>query len=295
MHRVTPHVRAATFASPSWASAKATAPRWSSSNCSRSRPTLATAGQPDDKVVTHSVRALAEYDGTDYLGFQVQRDAPTVQGTLEQALQRLTGEPTRIRYAGRTDAGVHASGQVIAAEARWRHSLEDLERAWNAVLPQDVAVRELKQVDDSTFHPRYSALSRLYRYTVWTAPWRSPLHQRYAHHEPRPLDVVAMNRAASILTGSHDFASFGQPTQGEVTVRRVDSAEWRQDGPLLTFEIEANAFLRRMVRTIVATLLEVGVGRRSVADVSAVLAARERSKAAPPAPACGLCLVAVTY
>ena len=104
-----------------------------------------------------------------------------------------------------------------------------------------------------------------------------------------------MNRAASILTGSHDFASFGQPTQGEVTVRRVDSAEWRQDGPLLTFEIEANAFLRRMVRTIVATLLEVGVGRRSVADVSAVLAARERSKAAPPAPACGLCLVAVTY
>lgn len=241
------------------------------------------------------MRALAEYDGAGYLGFQVQRDAPTVQGVLEQALQRLTGQATRIRYAGRTDAGVHASGQVIAAQVRWRHSLNDLERAWNAVLPADVAIRDLKLTDDPSFHPRYSAQSRVYRYTVWTEPQRSPLHRRYAHHEPRPLDVAAMNQAASILVGSHDFASFGQPTQGEVTVRRVDSAVWWQDGPLLTFEIEANAFLRRMVRTIVATLLEVGNGRRSVADVSAILAARERSKAAPPAPACGLCLVAVKY
>lgn len=241
------------------------------------------------------MRALAEYDGADYLGFQVQPGAITVQSVLERALQRLTGQTTRLRYAGRTDAGVHASGQVIAAQVRWRHSLEDLERAWNAVLPLDVAVRELKLVDDPTFHPRYSALSRVYRYTVWTMPWRSPLHQRFAHHERRPLDMAAMNRAASILVGSHDFASFGQPTQGEVTVRRVDSAIWWQDGSLLTFEIEANAFLRRMVRTIVATLLEVGIGRRSAADVSAILAARERSKAAPPAPACGLCLVAVKY
>lgn len=229
------------------------------------------------------------------MGFQVQRGASTVQGVLEQALQQVTGQATRIRYAGRTDAGVHASGQVIAAHVTWRHSLTDLERAWNAVLPKDVAVRELRLVVDPTFHPRYSALSRVYRYTVWNAPWRSPLHQRYAHHEARPLDVAAMNRAASVLIGSHDFASFGQPTQGEVTVRRVDSAQWRQDGPLLTFEIEANAFLRRMVRTVVATLLEVGVGRRTVADVAVVLAARERSKAAPPAPAWGLCLVAVTY
>ncbi|MCB9132806.1 MAG: tRNA pseudouridine(38-40) synthase TruA [Anaerolineales bacterium] len=245
--------------------------------------------------MTHSFRALAEYDGTGYLGFQVQRDAPTVQGVLEQTLERLTGEATRIRYAGRTDAGVHASGQVIAAQVRWRHSLSELERAWNAVLPQDVAVRELRLNDDPTFHPRYSALGRVYRYTVWTAPWRSPLHGRYAHHERRPLDVAEMNRAASLLIGSHDFASFGQPTQGDVTVRRVDRAQWQQNGPLLTFEIEANAFLRRMVRTIVATLLEVGTGRRSVADVSATLAARERSQAAPPAPACGLCLVAVKY
>lgn len=245
--------------------------------------------------MTHSVRALAEYDGADYLGFQVQRGAPTVQGVLERALERLTGEPTRIRYAGRTDAGVHASGQVISAQVRWRHSLADLERAWNALLPQDVAVRELRLVDDPKFHPRYSALSRVYRYTVWTAPWRSPLRGRYAHHEQRPLEVAEMNRAASILIGVHDFASFGQPTQGDVTVRRVDRAEWRPDGQSLIFEIEANAFLRRMVRTIVATLLEVGAGRRSVADVGAILAARERSKAAPPAPACGLCLVAVKY
>ncbi len=241
------------------------------------------------------VRALAAYDGTDYHGFQILSDKPSVQGTLEQVLQRLTGQPVRIRYAGRTDAGVHAEGQVIAADVAWRHSLADLERAWNALLPPDVAVRAVTEVTDEGFHPRFSARSRVYRYTVWTGSWRSPLHRRYAHYEPKPLDVARMNEAAALLLGSHDFASFGQPTQGDSTVREVFRAGWQTNGALLHFEIEANAFLRRMVRTVVGTLLDVGAGRRSVEAVGQVLAAHKRSLASRPAPACGLCLVEVTY
>lgn len=242
-----------------------------------------------------SVRALVAYDGGDYHGFQILSDKPSVQGTLEQVLQRLTGQRPRIRYAGRTDAGVHAQGQVIAADVAWRHGLADLERAWNALLPADIAVRAVTEVTDPRFHPRFSARSRVYRYTVWTAPWRSPLHRRYAHHEPKPLDVAQMNQAARLLAGSHDFASFGQPTQGESTVREVLRAGWQVDGPLLHFEIEANAFLRRMVRTVVGTLLDVGAGRRSADSVSQVLAAQNRALASRPAPACGLCLVEVKY
>lgn len=218
-----------------------------------------------------------------------------MQGALEQALQRLTGQTVRIRYAGRTDAGVHAESQVIAADVVWRHALADLERAWNVLLPPDVAVRALTEYADPRFHPRFSARSRVYRYTVWTAPWRSPLHRRYAHHEPRPMDLERMNQAAAALIGSHDFASFGQPTQGESTVREVLRAGWQAQERLLVFEIEANAFLRRMVRTVVGTLLEVGVGRRSVENVSQTLAAQDRAQAAAPAPACGLCLVEVKY
>lgn len=241
------------------------------------------------------MRALVEYDGADYHGFQILTDRPSVQGALEQVLQRLTGQPTRIRYAGRTDAGVHAEGQVIAADLLWRHSLADLERAWNALLPADIAVRQVARVTDASFHPRYSARSRVYRYTVWTAPWRSPLHGRYTHYEPRPLDVERMNQAAALLVGSHDFASFGQPTQGDSTVREVLRTDWQRTGWTLHFEIEANAFLRRMVRTIVGTLLETGKGQRSVESVGEVLAAQNRALAAPPAPACGLCLVEVKY
>lgn len=244
-----------------------------------------------------SIRALVEYDGTDYHGFQILSDKPSIQGALEHVLWRLSGQPTRIRYAGRTDAGVHALGQVVAADIVWRHSLADLERAWNALLPSDIAVREVSAVTDPGFHPRFSARSRVYRYTVWTGPWRSPLRERYSFHEPKPLDVELMNQAAALLLGSHDFASFGQPTQGRPasTVRDVQKAQWQSTGDVLGFEIEANAFLRHMVRTIVGTLLEVGKGYRSVASVGEVLAAHNRALAAPPAPACGLCLVEVKY
>ena len=240
------------------------------------------------------VKATVAYDGTDYRGFQRQVTGPTVQEALETALERITGTPVRVLAAGRTDAGVHAEGQVIAFETGWRHSLSDLQRAMNAVLPQDSAVRDLVQVAPG-FHPRYDACSRRYRYTVFNAPVRSPLARRTSLHWREPLDLDAMRVAAALVIGEHDFAAFGRPTQGELTVRHVMEAVWIAELPWLFFEIEANAFLFRMVRSIVGTLLQVGQGWLSPDGFGAILASRDRSRAGQTAPAHGLCLMQVKY
>jgi len=235
--------------------------------------------------------AVVEYDGTDYAGFQIQK---SIQEEIERALARVTQEEIRIFGAGRTDAGVHARGQVIAFRTAWRHSLRELQRALNAVLPRDIAVRELALAAED-FHPRFSAVSREYRYTIWNAPVRSPLVGRFAYHFPWPLDVAAMNEAASALVGTHDFASFGRPPKGENTVRTVYRAQCTREGSFVYFDIVANAFLQRMVRSIVGTLLEVGTGKLSPADFREILGAADRRRASPPAPAHGLCLMKVNY
>lgn len=255
-------------------------------------------GQPQ------AFRALVEYDGTNYAGWQVQVDRPTVQGTLENSIAQVTQQLVRVTGAGRTDAGVHATGQVIRFDVVWRHTLADLQRAINARLPCDVALREL-QVAAPSFHPRYSACSRVYRYTVWSAVTRSPLRARFAHYVRQPLDLTQMNAAAQHLLGWHDFATFGvDPEMGPAagnTQRQVLRAVWQMEpdgagtGYLYRFDIEANAFLRTMVRTIVAALLEVGSGRRTVEQFVTLLSAAQRRLAPPPAPACGLCLVEVMY
>jgi len=264
------------------------------------------------------IRAVVAYDGTDYSGFQRQANAPTVQAALEAALAQVTQEPLTVTAAGRTDAGVHAAGQVIAFDTAWRHEVDSLRRAMNAVLPADVAVLALERAA-ADFHPRYDARSRRYRYTIYNAPVRLPMTRRQSLHVVTPLDLGAMQQAAGVLIGEHDFATFGQPTQGDVTVRRVLVAEWRSevigagsalpragdgthgrdprtgDGTWLHFDIEANAFLYRMVRSIVGTLLQVGRGTLSVEGVEAALAARDRDRAGPTAPPHGLCLVQVSY
>ena len=257
------------------------------------------------------VRAVVAYDGTDYGGFQRQANAPTVQATLEAALAQVTQETVAILAAGRTDAGVHAAGQVIAFDTDWlcresvsteldkvsakrRRGLSDLWRALNAVLPTDVAVLEIEEAAPD-FHPRYDARSRRYRYTLYNAPVRWPLGRRYSLHVAESLDVAAMQRAAQSLVGEQDFATFGQPPQGQNSVRRVLVAEWGEESPRLTFDIEANAFLYRMVRSIAGTLLEVGRGRMNVEEFAAALAAGERSQAGPTAPPHGLCLMKVRY
>ena len=252
-------------------------------------------------------RAVVSYDGTDYAGFQRQVDVPTVQEALETALGRVTQESMTILAAGRTDAGVHAVGQVIAFDTSWRHSLGELQRAMNAVLPRDISVRRLEEVAPD-FHPRFDAHSRYYRYRVYRAPIRAPLARRYSLHVPYDLDVEAMETAAQMLVGEHDFATFGQPPQGEVTVRRVLRAGWEREvgclgpfgagqskGAFLRFGVEANAFLYRMVRSIVGTLLEVGQERMSLSEFREAFASCERGHAGKTAAPHGLCLISVTY
>lgn len=265
-----------------------------------------------DLPVVH-VCALAAYDGTDTHGFQVQAGVPTVQGELESALQAVALAESRVVGAGRTDAGVHASGQVIAVKVRWRHSPAGLQSAWNAHLPPSISLRRLRLAPEG-FHPRFSALWRTYRYTVLHyAPAaeegvvrHAPLIERYAWFVTRPLDLTAMQAAARRLVGEHDFAAFGQPTQGESTVRYVAEAHWQEQeqgiapldpypGKRLVFTVTANAFLRQMVRTIVGVLVAAGRGEWSPDDVQALLASCDRSRAAPPAPPNGLVLERVSY
>jgi tRNA pseudouridine38-40 synthase len=249
----------------------------------------------DDDVGEHChFRAVIEYDGTDYHGFQFQIDRRSVQGVLEEALNEVTGQVIRVVGAGRTDAGVHARGQVIAFRVRWRHGIADLLRAMNATLPRGVVLLSL-EVAPEGFHPRYSARSRWYQYTVLNQPFRSPLSQRWALHVSKPLDVSLMDRAAISLVGEHDFATFGKPPYGQHAVRRVLRANWWREKAFLYFDIEANAFLQKMVRSLVGTLIQVGAGVLSMEEFCQRLTVRDRSLAGPTAPPHGLCLMAVSY
>ena len=231
------------------------------------------------------------YDGTEYAGFQVQPNAPTVQGELERVLAQICGEPVRITGAGRTDAGVHATGQVI--DFRTASALDGgtMERGVNALLPEDIAISALEPAGE-TFHSRFSATGRTYEYRLRIGPARDPLERRREHWLPGPLDVDAMNDAARRLVGRHDHAAFAAGVSGERSVRR---AVWRREDNVLRFEIEANAFLRGMVRGIVGTLLWVGRGKIAPDRFEEIQRSRDRSQAGPSAPAQGLCLVTVSY
>ncbi len=220
-----------------------------------------------------------------------------MQGELEAALERVCGSRIAIVGAGRTDAGVHATGQVIAFDANWKHSLDALGRALNATLPEDVAVRDLEPCEVG-FHPRYSAKSRTYVYTAYVSQVRQPLMRRFAWQLEQRPDVQAMNEAARRLIGAHDFAAFGSAPlkrAGESTVREVLRAEWQAADDRLWFTIEANAFLFRMVRRIVMALVRVGRGEYSPDEIEDVLKSRDAQRIKGLAPACGLCLVDVRY
>jgi tRNA pseudouridine38-40 synthase len=232
-------------------------------------------------------RATVEYDGTDFAGFQLQPDARTVQGELETVLARLVGGArVAVDGAGRTDAGVHAAGQVIAFTYRGRLADSDIQRALNAQLPADVAVRDVRRVPDE-FHPRHAARYREYRYTVWNGP-RSPLRERQALGVRAPLDVAAMSRAGLVFEGRHDFSAFSGDDRSPV--RTVHAVRVRREGRLVTIDVRADAFLRGQVRRMVAALLEVGLGNMDEADLRVALAAREPALNGALAPAKGLCL-----
>jgi len=243
------------------------------------------------------LRLTVEYEGTAYRGWQLQPDGPTVQAVLEEALTTALRERVRVRGAGRTDAGVHACGQVAAVRVHEVPAdLGRLLKSLNALTPDDVAVRDVIVVDDD-FDPRRHARSRTYEYRIWNAVAPSPFWRRHAWHLPTRVDVAAMNEAARVLEGEHDFATFraadAEPVRS--TVRRVIESRLRVDGRLLVYRIEATAFLKHMVRSVVGTLVEVGRGERPAASFPELLAARDRTRAGATAPAHGLVLVSVRY
>ena len=247
-------------------------------------PTIRRGGR---EAAPKRYRATVEYDGTDFAGFQLQRNARTVQGELETALAQLSnGVRKAVVGAGRTDAGVHAIGQVIAFTYAGRLTTNELTTALNGLLPPDVAVRDVRRAPDG-FHPRYAARYREYRYTVWNGP-RSPLRERTSLGVRVPLDTDAMARAASVFEGRHDFTAFGSADRQPV--RTVHSVRVRRDGRLVTIDVRADAFLRGMVRRMVAALLEVGRGQLNENALAAALAAREPALAGAAAPAKALCL-----
>lgn len=241
--------------------------------------------------------AVVEYDGTAYHGWQLQKDLPTIQGAMERALARILGRLTRVHGAGRTDAGVHAQGQVAHFCCEWSRSPEELQKGINALLPPDVMVRELA-VAPEDFHARHSAYSKTYVYSILNRPLRSPLNRFYAWHVPYALDLISMKQATSCLVGSHDFASFGNPTDGTTsTVREILRAGWDHHDSIgfISFTIRGTGFLRYMVRSIVGTLVLVGSGKIGPPDFSNILLSCDRSRSGPTAPPHGLCLKSVDY
>lgn len=238
--------------------------------------------------------ALAlEYDGSRFAGSQLQKRSPTIQSTLETALRKLTGERLRVAFAGRTDAGVHAKGQVASFTTASRLKTEVFVRGLNAWLPEEVAICRALEVPES-FDPRRHASSRTYRYLIYNAPTRSPLWRDHAWHVPKLLDVAPMAKAARELVGEHDFAAFSR-REGVTTVRSMQRAEVSQGEAVVAIELEANAFLRQQMRRTAGALVEVGRGRLSAAGFRKLLRQAEPASAGPVAPAHGLYLVRVCY
>jgi tRNA pseudouridine38-40 synthase len=241
------------------------------------------------------IRLIIQYDGTDYAGFQVQPDRPTVQRALEEALGRLLCEAVRVQGASRTDAGVHAAGQVVAFTTENPIPVERVVLALNALLPPDVAAVAADEVP-ADFHPQYSARRKQYVYRVLNRPLPSPFLGRHAWHVAPPLDVAAMQRAARPLVGEHDFAAFrAAGGAAKTTVRELFDLTVCTQDETIEFTLCGNGFLYMMVRNVVGTLVEVGLGRVPAERVAVVLASRSRSMAGPTAPPHGLTLVRIDY
>ncbi len=245
-----------------------------------------------------NVKLVLAYDGTAYHGFQKQSGSglPTVQETLERSLAMLSGSTIRVIGAGRTDAGVHARGQVVNFTTDgWAIPVDRIAVALNAVLPGDIAVLSAREVPPD-FHARYSAVAKTYSYSIYNHPVRSPFARLYSLHIREPLGLAAMRQAARHLIGQHDFTSFqatGRPVKS--AVRLLSRAEIEVEPPLVRLVFRADGFLYHMVRIMAGTLIEVGLGRLEPDAVREIVAARDRRRAGPTAPPHGLCLEEVEY
>lgn len=247
---------------------------------------------------TRNLKLTLAYDGTRYHGFQDQgrEEIPTIQRALERAWERLTGECVRCTGAGRTDAGVHARGQVANFRTRdGRIPTARVPYALNSVLPDDIRIQGCVEAPES-FHARFDALAKVYIYRVENGPFPSPLERLYSYFVPYPLDLERMRQAASLFTGRHDFRGFaGSLPEEKNTVRTMIRSEVKREGAIISFVLEADGFLYHMVRTIVGTLLEVGRGKREPESIAEILKAGDRRLAGPTAPGRGLILETVRY
>jgi len=241
-----------------------------------------------------NLKLTIEYDGTDYHGWQMQPNLPTIQEILQEKIHHIEQEKATLIGAARTDAGVHAEGQVANFLTRTDIPAGNLLRALNRILPRNIVIKKIEEVPEN-FHARYDAQSRLYRYTLLNRQYSSAFRYRYLYLVPVPLDLESMREASHHLLGTHDFSSFGNRDGESNPIRTIKNCRWVKRGNFIYFYIEADAFLRGMVRTIVGTLLEVGKGKLTPPEIKHILEVRKRNCSGPTLPARGLCLVKVRY
>ena len=238
---------------------------------------------------------IVEYDGTHYHGFQLQANLPTIQGEIEEALWKLTGERSRVMTASRTDAGVHAKGQVVSFRTKSSLPSPTFIKGVNYYLPRDVAVKAAFRISDF-FDVRRSALSREYNYYILNSLTRSPIRRGFSYLVPGHLDIEAINQACQALIGEHDFASFATCTVGiKSTIRSIYGAKIEKDGDLAIFNMVANSFLPHQVRNTVGALIKVGLGKMTVDEFHRIVEIKRLGLAGPTAPAHGLCLMRINY
>ncbi len=247
-------------------------------------------------MAVNKIALIVEYDGTNYHGFQLQAEQPTIQSELEAALRRLTGDQIRVIGASRTDAGVHALGQVVSFRTRSGLPPETFIKGLNYYLPKDIAIKAALRIADS-FNVRRDAFSREYKYYILNSQTRSPLREGFCYRVAGSLDLENMNTACQALTGKQDLASFASELGDRTinTIRTVHRAEMQREGDMVVFGIAAGSFLPHQVRNTVGALVRVGLGKMTVHDFHSIIKRRQPGLAGPTAPACGLCLVRVSY
>lgn len=242
-----------------------------------------------------NIKFIIEYDGTNYAGWQIQKNAKSIQGTLESALKRIIGEKVRLISCGRTDSGVHAIGHVVNFKTKSKIPLSNLQRGLNSILPRDIVIKEVKEVA-LNFNSRFDAKSKVYRYTILNRSYPQALCRNYFYYIPYKLDLDMVKREAKCLVGRHDFKSFQAADKKErSSIRTIKKLEVKRKKDVIEVEIEADGFLYNMVRNIVGTLIEIGRGRFKAGSMKKILKAKNRDLAGPTAPAKGLCLAEVKY
>ncbi len=242
----------------------------------------------------NNIKLVIEYDGTNYVGWQQQKNGITIHETLNNAIERVVNEDVTLCGSGRTDAGTHAVGQVANFKTNSNIRLYNLVQAINSYLPKDIVVKSAKKVPDK-FHSRYSAKSKIYRYTILNSKERDAIGRNYCLHYNTDLHIEKMRKASKALIGKHDFSAFKSKSDVISSVRTIMKLEITKKGRFLMITIEADGFLYKMVRSIVGTLLEVGRGKMTITEFRKIVSSRARAKAGNTVSASGLCLLKVKY